>query len=85
MNLVFKFLLILLTITIRISADCGCSKTTREERAKKYERSEDSRTDETEIENTKRWTNAKVFESMALIPSGKYFIGTDEQVFGKSI
>lgn len=58
--------------------DCGCGNTNREERAKKYERSTG---DDEEAVNTDRWKSAKDFENMSLIPGGKYFIGTNEEIF----
>lgn len=61
-----------------IICDCGCGggNTNRDERAKKYER-----TAENEPINTDRWKSAKEYENMSLIPGGKYFVGTDEEIF----
>jgi sulfatase modifying factor 1 len=68
-----------LSIIAKASADCGCSHATREERAKKYERSADPHNHETE--NVGRWTSAKDYEHMSLIPKGTFNIGTNDEVF----
>lgn len=70
-------LLILLTIIFEVSTDCGCSQTTREERAKKYEYKIDS----DEPEKSSKWKNAKDFDKMSLIPAGTYTIGTNDEIF----
>jgi sulfatase modifying factor 1 len=72
-------LLIFQLFIISINSDCGCSKTSREERAAKYERPENL--NRNEAENVDKWRNAKDFSDMALIPDGNYLIGTNEQVF----
>lgn len=69
--------LICLNFVITVNSDCGCGKTTRDERAKKYERS----IDDDESINTDKWKSAKEFDKMSLIPGGKYFVGTNEEVF----
>ncbi|XP_070504175.1 formylglycine-generating enzyme [Chironomus tepperi] len=61
-------------------SDCGCSKATREERAKKYERREDVQNDEID-DHKDKWTSSKDFENMSLIPAGKYYVGTNEPIF----
>jgi hypothetical protein len=73
-------LLTFLSILNKTSGDCGCSNANREERAKKYERSEDSHQHH-ETENVGRWTSAKDYEHMSLIPKGTYNIGTNDEVF----
>lgn len=75
-------LLIIFGILNEVSSDCGCSKTSRDERAKKYERIEDAENvinSEKEPESVLR--HAQDFDKMSLIPGGKYIVGTNEVVF----
>lgn len=71
----FKIVLIL-QLFAKSNSDCGCSKTNREERAKKYERS----TDESH-QHDSAMKHAKDFDKMALIEAGSYFVGTNEPIF----
>lgn len=78
----FKFklpLLVLLGVIGEISTDCGCSKTNREERAKKYERAEIPAEVTEEPDSILR--HASDYDKMSLIPGGQYFIGTNEPIF----
>ena len=59
------------------SSDCGCSKTSREERVKNDERIENT----DYAKKTSVLNHAKDFDKMSLIPGGKYFVGTNEVVF----
>lgn len=60
-----------------IFCDCGCSNTNREERAKKYERSETV----DEIDSKSALLHAGDYDKMSLIPGQIYSVGTNEQVF----
>ena len=77
----FKNFITILTFLLgavnEINSECGCSQTNREERAKKYERTDEA--NENHFESV--LSHAKDFDKMSLIPGGKYFIGTNEQVF----
>lgn len=66
-----------------VCSDCGCSKTSRDERAKKYERSEnaDSVYNEDSTTGGSSLLHAKDFDNMSLIPGGRYYVGTDDEVF----
>lgn len=52
--------------------DCGCSGTSRNTQ---------KGSSENEPTNTEKWKSAKDYEKMSLIPGGKYFVGTNNQVF----
>lgn len=76
-QIILKINIILLVVVVAgTKADCGCSKTNRDERAKKYERS----TDESH-QHDSVLKHAKDFDKMSLIPSGLYFVGTNEPIF----
>lgn len=78
----FVVLLIILGILNEVSSDCGCSKTSREERAKKYERVEDAeKVIDGDTEPDSILKHASDYDKMSLIPGGKYFIGTNDVVF----
>lgn len=77
---VFTVYLIFTTSAKFVHSDCGCSKTSRDERARKYERSIPSENDES-VENNNKWTSSKDYENMSLIPAGKYYVGTNEPIF----
>lgn len=61
-----------------VKSDCGCDKTSREERAAKYERHyEKTEGDESNLLNLMH----KTVENMSLIPGGNYFVGTNDPYF----
>lgn len=71
------FIMIVLGVSMQISADCGCSQANRQDQTKKYERAS----------NEEGETNSEIllhsidYDRMALIPSGTYSIGTNDVVF----
>lgn len=75
------FFLIVCLAVYETKSDCGCSNTNREERAKKYERSEEDIGNEVNDEQESVLQHASSFDKMSLIPDGKYLIGTNEPVF----
>lgn len=81
LNFFTVFLIIFISVIFSVSSDCGCSQATREERAKKYERKTEYADEDLETKDTSRWTSSKDFENMSLIPAGKYYVGTDEEIF----
>lgn len=69
------FLFIVLNLVNDIKTDCGCDKTSREEKAAKYER-------KTEGDTSKLIDlSHHDFENMSLISGGSYLIGTNEPIF----
>lgn len=72
------FLLLLISALNGIKTDCGCSNTNREERAKKYERTEGGL--ESDIEPDSILKHAAEFDRMSLIPGGKYLVGSNEPI-----
>lgn len=77
----FVIVLISFAIINEISSDCGCSKTSRDERAQKYERSEPPvEVDEADGDSSVL-QHAKDYDKMSLIPGGKYYVGTNEPIF----
>lgn len=72
-------IILILGIINLARSDCGCSKTSREERASKYERDEPSIPIENKQESVLQ--HAKDFDKMSLIPGGSVILGTNEQVF----
>lgn len=71
---------ILFGIISLTKSDCGCSKTSREDRAQKYERSEAPPIDEIKQESILQ--HASSFDKMSLIPGGtKILLGTNEPIF----
>lgn len=77
----FAIFVVCLAIIDEISSDCGCSKTSRDERAKKYERSETLVDVAEETESGSVLQHASDYDQMSLIPGGKYFVGTNEPIF----
>lgn len=75
----FATALMILQIIDVIHSDCGCSNTNREERAAKYERSEESEVESDKPDSILK--HASEYDKMSLIPGGKYLIGTNEPVF----
>ncbi len=63
-----------------IKADCGCDKTSREQRAAKYERQYDkTEGDQSNLINLMH--DGQTEENMSLIPGGKYYVGTNNPYF----
>lgn len=79
----FVIFLILLGALTGINSDCGCSKTSREERAKNSELPEDNDNSPSaeNIQQASILQHARDYDKMSLIPGGKYSIGTNEPVF----
>lgn len=72
MNFLYTtFLLLTINLIKYVKLDCGCDKTSREERAAKYEWNSDTSTIVDLINEAKN----EDYSNMSLIPYGKYFIG----------
>jgi formylglycine-generating enzyme len=80
MNQIIFIFIVILTVN-NVNSDCGCSKNSRNERAKKYERAEDADSIYKNERKKSSMLHAKDFDKMSLIPSGRYFIGTNDEVF----
>lgn len=75
-----NILLVLLACFLKeVICDCGCSSTNREERAKKYERSETGI--ENDHDSDSALLHAEDYDKMSLIPGQVYTIGTNDQIF----
>lgn len=74
---ILKIIIFVLAVIVPTFSDCGCSKTNRDERAKKYERS----TDGGSHQHDSVLKHAKDFDKMSLIPAGLYQVGTNEPIF----
>lgn len=72
-------LFLLVCLLREIVCDCGCSNTNREDRAKKYERSETA--NDNNHDSHSALLHAEDYNRMSLIPGQIYTIGTNEQVF----
>lgn len=70
-------LLFIFALINKTNSDCGCSKTSRDERAKKYERSESEESEKHESV----LIHAGSFDKMSLIPGGLVKLGTNNPIF----
>jgi len=73
-----SFLIILFLFVIffnEVNSDCGCSKTSREDRASKYEREAETDLPESVFQHSSG------FDKMSLIPGGTVTVGTNEPIF----
>lgn len=77
----FVAIFLVLVASRVVDSDCGCSKTSREERAVKYERTEDENSLDVENKPESILQHAAEFDKMTLIPGGKHFMGTNDIVF----